>query len=111
MPKLSNQFDRIEQGFRPTYESEHGSAKVTPSGYVYNVGIRPEVRGQGHGTALMRQIITDADRLGSPLSLNAREDLHPWYQRLGFQPGSGPRADMESQIMGTPLLVRPPKGR
>ena len=44
-------------------------------------------RGQGHGTELMGQITSDADSMGKPLTLHASKMyLHPWYQRLGFQP-------------------------
>jgi ribosomal protein S18 acetylase RimI-like enzyme len=98
--------------FRSSYESEHGSARVTPGGYVYNVGIRPQSRGEGHGTALMGQIISHADEMGRELSLHAREDLHPWYHRLGFQETPDPtKAKMERDIMGQPLLVRPARKR
>ena len=107
---LSRQFDPVTpEAFQPTYESKHGSARVTPSGYVHNVYIREKVRGQGHGTKLMGKIIEHADRLGRPLSLNAREDLHPWYQRMGFQVDTSPGARVEAQIFGEPLLVRQPR--
>ena len=91
------------------FRSDYGSAKVTPQGYVFNVSVRGEHRGQGHGTALMEEIAEHADALGRPLKLNAREDLHPWYRRLGYEPDTGPSAGIETQIMGAPLLVRPPK--
>jgi len=76
---------KLSDQFNPVYESEHGTARVTGEGYVYNVGIRSSERGQGHGTKLMGQITADADRLGKPLTLHAREELHPWYERQGFQ--------------------------
>jgi N-acetylglutamate synthase-like GNAT family acetyltransferase len=87
--------------FAPVYQSEHGSAHVSPGGYVSNVHIRGEMRGQGHGTALMQRITSDADRLGQPLSLHARPDLHGWYRRLGFE-------QTESDALG-PRLERKPR--
>jgi predicted GNAT family N-acyltransferase len=103
--------EHLSNQFKSVYESEHGSARVTPSGYVYNVSIRHDVRGQGKGTELMGAIATDADRLGRPLSLHAREDLHPWYRRLGFEEDTRPAAELEKRIMGQPLLIREPRRR
>jgi len=107
---LSGQFDNVRPDrFRATYETPHGSARVTPTGYVHNVFIRPEHRGVGHGTALMNQIVSDADRLGLPLSLNAREDLHLWYQRMGFNVDTSPAAEKLAATLRMPLLVRQPR--
>ena len=99
---LGPQFDAV-------YESQHGSARVTPSGYVHNVYIRQGARGQGHGTKLMGKITEHADRIGRPLSLNAREDLHPWYRRMGFEEDRSPGAEIEAKVFGEPLLVRQPR--
>jgi GNAT superfamily N-acetyltransferase len=54
-------------------------------------------RGQGHATALMKQVLADADSEGVTLLLTARakhaaiehgglnqEQLEAWYERLGF---------------------------
>lgn len=94
--------DNLGAQFNPTYENKYGSAKVTPSGYVFNVAVRAEHRGEGHGTALMQEIASHADAIGKPLQVTAREALHPWYKRLGFEPSN-------EEAFGGPLLVRQPK--
>ena len=71
--------------FKEFYQTRYASARVAPGGYVYNVLTNVDRRGEGHGTELMRQITADADRLRMPLTLHARTELHPWYQRLGFE--------------------------
>jgi predicted GNAT family N-acyltransferase len=96
--------------FESTYRNQYASAKVTPRGYLYNMATRTEQRGKGHGRALMNEITAHADALGKPLSLNAREELHPWYGSHGFKVAPD-RSDIETAIMGTPLLVRQPKRR
>jgi len=93
--------EHLADQFAPVYQTEHGSALVSPGGYVRNVNIRSDARGQGHGSALLSQITADADRLGSSLTLHAREDLHPWYERHGFKRVAtdpfGPRLEREAQ--------------
>lgn len=71
--------------FKSLYTSDYGSARVSPEGYVSNVIISHERRGEGHGTELMGQITSEADRLGKHLTLNARPELHDWYERMGFK--------------------------
>jgi len=71
--------------FQSTYQSEYGSARVTPEGYVHNVFVPEGQRGRGHGAKVMGKILADADRIGKPLTLHAREDLHDWYGALGFK--------------------------
>lgn len=88
--------------FRPVYENDYGSAKVTPGGYVRDVMVHHAHRGEGHGSDIMRQVTSDADRLGAPLQLHARPDLHPWYGRFGFSPSG-------EDAMGN-LMERRPRG-
>ena len=76
--------ENLATQFEPVYRTEHGSAKVSPTGYVWNLSVYGS-RGRGRGTELMQQITADADRLGKPLTVHAREELHPFYQRLGFE--------------------------
>ena len=94
MGNLSTQFD-------PVYHTDYGTARVTPSGYISNVSVR--VRGQGHGTELMQKVTQHADEMGKSLTMHARPELHPWYQRLGFTH----TADDEFG----PRLERSPKGK
>lgn len=94
--------------FQPTYRTEHGSALVTPSGYVYHLSVKADRRGQGHGTELLQTITEHADTLGRPLELHAREELHPWYGRMGFERDTGYD---DEEMFGHPKLVRKPRGR
>lgn len=104
MPVRTSRGD-VVRGFQPTYANRWSSARVTSRGYVHNVSTHSAMRGQGHGTALMAEIIQDADRLGRPLSLNAREDLHPWYRGMGFERTEAP----ENPFPDQPFLVRHPR--
>lgn len=97
-PLHPDQFN--DHQFRPTYESAHGSAEVTPVGYVFNLEVSPEYRGNGEGSEIMQKVTADADRLGRRLKLHAREELHPWYEEMGF------RRKATGAYKGDPLLVR-----
>ena len=96
--------DNVSPGqFQSTYENRYGTAKVTPTGYIRDVNVHHAHRGQGHGSELMRNITADADRIGSPLQLHARKELHPWYQSLGFRPdGSDAMGNLMTRDPGTP---------
>lgn len=48
----------------------------------------------------MQKVTADADRLGRRLKLHAREELHPWYEEMGF------RRKATGAYKGDPLLVR-----
>ena len=91
-----------DEQFKSTYESRYSTARVTPGGYVHNMTTHHEHRGAGHGSALLGEITADADRLGKPLSLSAREALHPWYGRHGFEPTG-------DEAFGQPVLARKPR--
>ncbi len=48
--------------------------------------VRPEHRGQGHGTALVRYVLEDARRAGFDTFLvHAQSHLQDWYEDLGFK--------------------------
>ena len=87
--KRGNPFlDLNEPGLKPDYRTENASVKVSPSGYIRDLFVRPEARGQGEGAALMQQVMADADRSGTPLTLHIgeqRTDLPDFYQKLGFK--------------------------
>jgi GNAT superfamily N-acetyltransferase len=58
-------------------------------GYVLNVFTRPEWRGQGAATALMRRIIAEARAMGvGRLWLRTSPQGRPLYEGLGFSEGS-----------------------
>ena len=55
---------------------------------IYGVAVLPEARGRGVGTALVRQMIRDAQARGNaPICLQAETDADTqrWYERLGFR--------------------------
>lgn len=59
-------------------------------GYVENVATQPDLRGQGHGTRVMREIgriITDEYVLGALAT-----GSNPFYARLGWETWLGPTA-------------------
>lgn len=87
MNMAQSQF-RDPHHFASTYQAEElpaGNAMVTGRGYIRNLAVPSEHRGKGHGTNIMQQIVQDADRLGKPLSLHARPELHGWYKKFGFR--------------------------
>lgn len=55
------------------------------SGDVQSVFVLPEHQGRGIGRRLMEQLCATADRLGiRRLTLDSRESVTPFYERLGF---------------------------
>lgn len=83
------------------YSNEHASAEVVRntslpdelSGVleVVRVWTDPEHRGQGYASAVMNEVIRDADRTATVLLLNPKPfgrpgvlDLAGWYEQFGF---------------------------
>jgi GNAT superfamily N-acetyltransferase len=57
-----------------------------PHLYLAVVGVRPELQGQGYGTALLQPGLAHADRLGLPAYLESSNIRNvPLYERHGFQ--------------------------
>lgn len=83
-------------------ETEFGRANVSRDGYISDVFVKEENRGQGHGHELMQSITAQADATGQVLNLNAREDLHGFYGRHGFQA----TGDVD---FGQPRMTRQPR--
>ena len=55
------------------------------------VATRPEARGRGVGTAVMRFLLAAADEAGEPtVVLNAQTHADRFYRRLGFVPAGRP---------------------
>lgn len=86
------------------FSTGYGSARVTSSGYLYNLVVGVEHRGQGHGHELLRMVTSHADRQGRALYTQARRELHPFYGRHGFAPTSEAVG-----IGGAPVLKRSPR--
>jgi ribosomal protein S18 acetylase RimI-like enzyme len=55
------------------------------SGGIYDMGVAPRARRQGHGTALTLAAVTAARELGcSSVTLNATGEGEPLYRSVGF---------------------------
>ncbi|MFF5428235.1 MULTISPECIES: GNAT family N-acetyltransferase [unclassified Streptomyces] len=84
--------------FRAAVEAavEHGPKE--PHWYLAVVGADPAARGQGHGAALLRSGLAQADAAGMPVYLeSSKPDNLPFYRHFGFEvlgegalPGGGP---------------------
>lgn len=80
---------------RGMYGDGYGYAMVEHAHHdIYNVielWVEEDVRGEGHGTAIMLQVIADAEAEGvqlwlTPLSVDSRDaDLIRFYSKLGFE--------------------------
>jgi ribosomal protein S18 acetylase RimI-like enzyme len=58
----------------------------TPLYYLWYIGVHPDQQGEGYGTALMQELITDARAMGRQFVLETSTVKNiPWYQNLGFQ--------------------------
>jgi ribosomal protein S18 acetylase RimI-like enzyme len=80
-----------------------------PHYYVRDVGVLPDMQGEGFGSALMRPTLDRCDREGLPAYLEASSERSAaLYQRLGF------RITKELRVGGSPplwLMLRPPHPR
>ncbi|MER7764531.1 GNAT family N-acetyltransferase [Streptomyces sp. NPDC097619] len=73
-------------------------APQEPHWYLAVVGADPAARGRGHGSALLRSGLAEADRAGLPVYLeSSKPDNLPLYEHFGFVvreelrlPGGGP---------------------
>ncbi len=66
------------------------------------LAVDPECQHRGHATRLVRAMVDRLDRAGIPCYAETTEQtLHPFYQRLGFEPQDG------STVPGTELAVWP----
>jgi predicted GNAT family N-acyltransferase len=64
-----------------------GTARLLPTGQIGRMAVLPERRGQGVGSALLREILQIAADDGYPdIFLNAQTSALPFYLRAGFQP-------------------------
>ena len=98
-------------GLKPEYSTKNASVKVSPTGYVRDLFVSPNARGQGEGTAVMQQVFADADRAGIPLQLHAgeqRTDLPGFYQKLGFREAG--KDQFGTRFVRDPVSVAPDYG-
>jgi GNAT superfamily N-acetyltransferase len=77
-----------------------------PHYYVRDVGVHPDMQGNGLGSALLRPTLDRCDREGLPAYLEASSERNAaLYERLGFQ------ITGELRVGGSPplrLMLRPP---
>lgn len=52
---------------------------------LYNVCVRPDLRGHGRGTAIVQQMQWAASERGRAVTLQCGTALQPWYEALGFR--------------------------
>jgi GNAT superfamily N-acetyltransferase len=80
-----------------------------PHYYVRDVGVHPDMQGNGLGSALLRPTLERCDREGLPAYLEASSERNAaLYARLGFQ------LTDELRIAGSPplrLMLRSPSPR
>ena len=55
---------------------------------IVDIALLPEFRGRGLGTALLRDLMAEADAAGKPLSIHVEMNnpARSLYERLGFRP-------------------------
>jgi GNAT superfamily N-acetyltransferase len=58
----------------------------TPHFYLRLLGVRPELQGQGLGSALMQPVLTQCDELGMPAYLETETEANVcYYEKKGFR--------------------------
>ncbi len=67
-----------------------GTARLLANGHIGRVSVLRDWRGLKVGDALMRAVLTEAERLGlQEQMLSAQVHATPFYERLGFEIVSG----------------------
>ena len=52
---------------------------------LYNLCVRPELRGRGTGKSIVETIMSGSAQNGTKIVLQCEGTLAPWYQILGFE--------------------------
>ena len=77
--RLGRVLDYLSDAHRQGLPAEHW--------YLMIVGVLPELRGRGHGQALLEPIMARADAAGMSICLDtAQPKVKAFYERLGFRP-------------------------
>ena len=95
---------------RVSHELTHPFQPLGPSWYLGTVGTRPDRRGEGLASALLRPVLDECDRTGTLAWLETSSDDNVrLYERLGFV--EVVRLHTPDEV-GLPLIVmeRPPVG-
>lgn len=76
---------------------------------VVDIALVPEEQGQGIGTAVLREVLAEADAAGVPVTLHvvAMSPARRLYERLGFRPVEG---EPEGDIVHVPMERTPDLG-
>ena len=98
---LRMQFNAQRQHYELAYEATEHSiilAENRPTGRIMvfrsehefvlvDIALLPDARGRGIGTALIADLLTEAERAGKPVSLHVAKDnrARRLYERLGFE--------------------------
>jgi ribosomal protein S18 acetylase RimI-like enzyme len=57
-----------------------------PFTYLWFIGTEPSEQGKGIGTALMKEIISDSEKLNRPICLETSTESNiSWYEKFGFK--------------------------
>jgi ribosomal protein S18 acetylase RimI-like enzyme len=99
---VEQQFSAQDQYYRENYTKTTYDVVVDgeePAGRLYiarwddeirivDIALLPPFRGRGLGTALLRDLIAEADAGGKPLSIHVEQNnpARTLYDRLGFRP-------------------------
>lgn len=78
------------------YEGDYpiGTARLLPDGHIGRVSVLKDWRGLKVGDALLRAVITEAEKRGlQQQMLSAQVQATPFYERLGFAIVSGEYLD------------------
>lgn len=82
-----------------------------PWRYLGAIGVDPERRGEGLGTALLERVLADADAAGEPVALvTGREANLPFYERAGMilaAAGTSSDGGVPFWTFRTPVSARP----
>ena len=98
---LTQQFEAQDAYYREHYTGTSYDvilADGEPAGRLYvarwpdeirivDIALLPDFRGRGLGSALLADLIAEADDAGKPLSIHVEMNnpARPWYERLGFE--------------------------
>jgi predicted GNAT family N-acyltransferase len=95
-PELEWDAEDVEALHFLAYEGDYpiGTARLLPDGHIGRVSVLKDWRGLKAGDALLRAVITEAEKRGlQQQMLSAQVQATPFYERLGFAIVSGEYLD------------------
>ena len=89
MPELIHRTHGPQFNGGARYFNEFGSVRVNPAGYVHDVYVHPEFRGQGRMSDVLGMAVRDADSRGKALTTHSSDErFNRTIERHGFSPAS-----------------------